>query len=78
MKKIVLSLINYYRQTGGSKRWFATDCNFEPTCSTYTYDSIDRFGLYVGGKLAFKRIKNCNQRDTICKCIDPVTEEQNA
>lgn len=35
-------------------------CRFEPTCSEYSYQAIERFGLIKGGWLAFKRIIRCH------------------
>jgi len=35
-------------------------CIFTPSCSEYTYQSIDRFGLLKGGWMGFKRILRCN------------------
>ena len=68
-------MIRKYQTTGGSKRWFGIECNFEPTCSVYAYDAISKFGLYSGVKLGIKRIKSCSHKDSICKCIDPLVEE---
>lgn len=68
----MLWVINNYRKTGGGRRWFGIDCNFEPTCSAYTYGAIERFGAWRGMLLGWQRIKRCSQRDTVCKCIEPV------
>ena len=35
-------------------------CRFYPTCSTYAYTAIQRFGAFRGGLLAFKRIIKCH------------------
>jgi len=35
-------------------------CRFQPTCSTYAIQAIERFGLMHGGWLAFKRLMRCN------------------
>jgi len=35
-------------------------CRFEPTCSTYTYEAIEKYGILIGGWLGFKRILRCN------------------
>lgn len=35
-------------------------CKFTPTCSEYTYQSIERFGSIKGGWLGLKRIVRCN------------------
>ncbi|HBK84368.1 MAG TPA: membrane protein insertion efficiency factor YidD [Flavobacterium sp.] len=35
-------------------------CRFEPTCSHYTIESLQKHGLFKGGFLALKRILSCN------------------
>jgi uncharacterized protein len=72
MAKLILWLIRCYQRSGGSKRWFGIECNFEPSCSYYTADAIKTYGLTAGVAMGWRRIKGCNQPDTICKCIDPV------
>lgn len=35
-------------------------CRFEPTCSTYALQALDKHGLFKGGWLAIKRIASCH------------------
>jgi len=35
-------------------------CRFNPTCSEYAYQAIDRHGLIKGGWQAFKRLLRCH------------------
>jgi putative component of membrane protein insertase Oxa1/YidC/SpoIIIJ protein YidD len=72
MKRVLLRFISYYRLKGGGRYWFGVDCNYEPSCSAYTYQAIDKYGAWRGIKLGFRRIRHCNQPDAICKCIDPL------
>jgi uncharacterized protein len=37
----------------------AGSCRFEPTCSRYAYEAIERFGLGPGSRLALKRLLRC-------------------
>lgn len=39
--------------------WFAGSCRFEPTCSRYAYEAIERFGVRRGTWLAVKRLAHC-------------------
>jgi len=68
----VLRLIARYRAGGGGKRWFGVDCNFEPSCSAYAEEAIQRFGLRRGGGLAWRRLRRCRMPDAVCKCLEPV------
>ncbi len=58
MRKLSLLLIRAYQWTlspllGGA-------CRFVPSCSDYTYQAIERFGLCRGVGLGLWRILRCN------------------
>lgn len=55
----VLALIRLYQQTI-SKQISSRQCRYNPTCSQYAYEAIARYGLTVGGSMAYKRILRCN------------------
>ena len=38
---------------------FAGSCRFEPTCSRYAYEAIERFGVVRGTWLGMKRLLRC-------------------
>jgi len=40
--------------------WFAGSCRFEPTCSRYAYEAIERFGVAHGMWLGTKRLLRCH------------------
>lgn len=58
IKSIVLSLIRGYQRY--ISPGLASSCRFTPTCSHYTYEAIDRYGVIRGGWLGIKRIARCN------------------
>ncbi|MBU2940988.1 membrane protein insertion efficiency factor YidD [Lacinutrix sp. C3R15] len=35
-------------------------CRYQPTCSHYTIEALQKHGLLKGGKLALKRIFSCH------------------
>jgi putative membrane protein insertion efficiency factor len=37
-----------------------SNCRFSPTCSSYTYEGIERFGVFKGMFLGIKRILKCH------------------
>ena len=54
---LVLGLIRIYQSTIGPA--LPPACRFQPTCSHYAYDAIERHGLVRGGWLAIKRLARC-------------------
>jgi putative membrane protein insertion efficiency factor len=39
---------------------FAGSCRFEPTCSRYAYEAIERFGVLRGSWMGLKRLLRCH------------------
>ncbi len=58
MKWFVLELIKLYQSTVSQVTPPA--CRFEPTCSHYAYESIQKYGVVKGSWLAAKRIGRCH------------------
>ena len=58
MKKIILLLIRFYQKY--ISIFLGKNCRFIPTCSAYTYEAIERFGVLKGGFLGIKRILKCH------------------
>jgi putative membrane protein insertion efficiency factor len=56
---------------------FAGSCRFEPTCSQYSYEAMERFGVARGGWLTLKRLARC-QPFSGKFGIDPVPENWEA
>jgi uncharacterized protein len=58
VQTIVLALIRFY------KRWISaalpSSCRFYPSCSQYTYQAIEKYGVLRGGWLGVRRIARCH------------------
>jgi putative membrane protein insertion efficiency factor len=57
VQKFALFALRFYKTylsmlVGGS-------CRFEPTCSVYAYQAVERFGVTRGSWLALKRLLRC-------------------
>lgn len=53
--------------------WFAGSCRFEPTCSVYAYQAIERFGVRRGMWMGLKRLLRCHPLSRKFG-VDPVPE----
>lgn len=66
IRLFVLKLIKIYQKTlsldhGIFKSFFPHGyCRFHPTCSQYSYQAIERYGVIKGGILALWRVLRCN------------------
>lgn len=58
MKQLALELIKLYQCT--ISRVTPPSCRFTPTCSHYSYEAIERFGMARGIWLTVKRLARCN------------------
>ena len=70
-KGLCLALIRFYQRC--ISPYTPAHCRFYPTCSSYAFQAISRFGVLRGGFLAFKRILRCNP--LFPGGYDPVPEE---
>ena len=58
MKRLALFAIRLYQRT--MSRVTPPSCRFQPSCSEYGYEAIDRYGPSKGGWLTLKRIVRCH------------------
>lgn len=58
MKQILMLLIRGYKKF--ISPMFPPSCRFQPTCSQYALEAIDRFGSIEGSVLAVKRVCRCH------------------
>jgi putative membrane protein insertion efficiency factor len=66
MKKIAMYLIRVYQKTlsmdHGPLSFLYSEgfCRFRPTCSQYSYEAIEKYGLIKGSLMGLWRICRCN------------------
>jgi len=70
MRRIALLLIKIYQYTlsfdHGPLRVFYPHgyCRFTPSCSQYTYEAVEKYGIVKGAWLGMKRIARCTPYST--------------
>lgn len=57
MKKVFIFLIKVYQSIS---RFTPRVCRFTPTCSEYTRQAIEKYGVIKGSVLGIKRILRCH------------------
>ncbi|MDD3006597.1 MAG: membrane protein insertion efficiency factor YidD [Candidatus Pacebacteria bacterium] len=65
-KNIILKLIRFYQKTLSLDHGLFSfvkntqGCCFFPSCSEYTYQAVEKYGIWKGGLLGVKRILRCH------------------
>jgi len=57
VKNLILKLIKFYQYFISPN--FGKNCRFYPSCSEYSFQTIEKYGLIKGIRLAGKRILRC-------------------
>ncbi|MDS3860973.1 membrane protein insertion efficiency factor YidD [Thermosynechococcaceae cyanobacterium BACA0444] len=55
---MLIGLIRVYQATFSAA--FLPSCRYQPTCSNYAIEAIERFGVIHGAWLAVRRILRCH------------------
>ncbi|MGL5066010.1 MAG: membrane protein insertion efficiency factor YidD [Microcoleus sp.] len=58
MKRLAIATIRAYKI--GISPYLPNACRFQPTCSQYAIEAIERFGVTRGSLMAAGRILRCN------------------
>lgn len=56
--RAAVGLLRFYK--AAISPWLPRACRFEPTCSVYAREAIERHGLARGGVMALKRLLRCH------------------
>lgn len=59
MKKLILKMIVFYQKHLSPLKGFGC-CIYEPTCSEYTKQAVEKYGVVKGLAKGFLRIMRCN------------------
>lgn len=57
MRQLALAMIRFYQ--GAISAGKPATCRFQPSCSHYTYQAIERFGVLHGTWLGVRRLARC-------------------
>lgn len=58
MRRLVMGLIVVYQRM--ISPMFGNVCRFEPSCSEYTRQAIEKYGVLRGTWLGMKRVSRCH------------------
>lgn len=58
MRWLFLNLIRFYQRFISPLT--PPSCIYSPTCSTYAYQAISKYGVLHGGMLALRRLARCH------------------
>jgi putative membrane protein insertion efficiency factor len=72
IKALLIALVKGYRLL--LSPWLGSACRFEPTCSVYSIQALEKHGAVAGSYLTLSRLGRCNPW---CKGgHDPVPDEK--
>jgi putative membrane protein insertion efficiency factor len=57
-QRMLMSLVRTYRYL--LSPWLGSGCRFEPTCSAYALEALERHGAAAGTYLTMHRLVRCN------------------
>ena len=58
VKRLFLALIHLYQRF--ISPLLGSNCRYYPSCSHYTYEAIERYGVLRGGWMGVRRISRCH------------------
>lgn len=58
MKRVLISIVRFYRFL--ISPLIGSNCRFHPTCSAYTIEALEKYGVFKGIWLGICRILKCH------------------
>lgn len=58
MRVILISILKLYKTV--ISPWLPPSCRFDPTCSEYAREAIERHGAVRGGWMGLRRLLRCH------------------
>jgi uncharacterized protein len=58
MKYVLLAVIRFYQRF--ISPLLGSSCRYYPSCSHYTYEAIEKYGVGKGGWMGLRRIARCH------------------
>lgn len=58
VRRLALSLIRGYQLIVSP--FLGRNCRYSPTCSAYTYESVERYGVFAGARMGIARLGRCH------------------
>jgi putative membrane protein insertion efficiency factor len=55
---LIMALVRFYR--AAISPWTPAACRYDPTCSAYMLEALERHGAMRGGWMGMKRILRCH------------------
>lgn len=55
---VAIGFIRVYQYT--LSPYIGRSCRYSPTCSHYSVEALQKYGILKGGKMAVKRIASCH------------------
>lgn len=60
MKKLILKLLKLYKRFLSPINFGIDSCRFVPSCSEYTYQAVEKYGVLKGSLMGIWRLLRCN------------------
>jgi uncharacterized protein len=58
MRALLIGVVKGYRLI--LSPWLGSACRFEPTCSAYSLEALERYGAAAGSYLTLRRLVRCH------------------